>query len=93
LHPSRLIPSKLLVKTNLAAVELHIDHDGPPASALYEHYKVILAQKPLLIWGDLTMADLEFAFSRLPHQGLAVNVIVSSAEEARSIWGTMVGLP
>lgn len=91
LHPSRLIPSQLLVKTNLAAIELHIDHDGPPASALRGHYKTILAEKPLLIWGDLTKADLEFAFSHLPHQGLAINVVVSSAEEASSIWEAMAG--
>jgi hypothetical protein len=91
LHPTRFIPSKLLVKTDLAAIELHIDHDGPRASALHEHYQAILAEKPLLIWGDLTRADLEFVFSRLPHRGLAVNVVVSSAEEARSIWQTMAG--
>jgi hypothetical protein len=90
LHPSRLIPSKLLVKTKLAAIELHIDYDGPRASALNDHYQTILAEKPLFIWGDLSAADLEFVFRRLPHQGLAVNVVVSSVDEARSIWeGTL----
>ena len=88
LHPSRVIPSKLLVKTDLAAIELHIDHDGPRASALEPHYRTILAEKPLLIWGDLTREDLEFVFSRLPRRGLAVNVVVSSVEEAHSIQET-----
>jgi D-glycero-D-manno-heptose 1,7-bisphosphate phosphatase len=83
LHPARVIPSKLLVKTDLAAIELHIDHDGPRAEALYDHYRTILAEKPLFIWGDLTDADLEFVMTRLPKEGLAVNVVVSSLEEAR----------
>ncbi len=85
LHPSRFIPSKLLVETQLAAIELHIDHDGPRASKLEAHYRTILARKPLLIWGDLTGDDLDFVFGQLPHQGLAVNVVVESVEEARGI--------
>jgi hypothetical protein len=89
LHPSRLIPSKLLMETKLAVIELHIDHDGPRACELYEHYRTILAAKPLLIWGDLTSADLDFVFERLPHPGLAVNVVVASVEEAQRIWARM----
>lgn len=86
LHPSRVIPSKLLVKSDLAAIELHIDHDGPRASMLESHYRTILDAKPLLIWGDLTRDDLEFVLTRLPYEGLAVNVVVSSVEEAHSLW-------
>ena len=86
LHPTRLIPSALLAKTALAAIELHIDHDGPRAADLESHYRTILAAKPLLIWGDLTPVDLDFVFNRLPHRGLAVNVVVSGVEEARDIW-------
>jgi hypothetical protein len=89
LHPTRLIPSKLLADTDLAAIELHIDHDGPRACGLEEHYRTILAVKPLLIWGDLTGADLDFVFERLPHPGLAVNVVVSSVEEAHAISARM----
>jgi hypothetical protein len=29
LHPTRFIPTSYLVNTELAAIELHIDHDGP----------------------------------------------------------------
>jgi hypothetical protein len=86
LHPSRFIPSRQLISTNLAAIELHIDHDGPRAERLEQHYRTILGSKPLLIWGDLTGADLDFIFSRLPYQGLAVNVVVSSPKEAQAIW-------
>jgi hypothetical protein len=86
LHPARFIPTRHLVATSLAAIELHIDHDGPRAEALEKHYRTVLAAKPLLIWGDVTQVDLDFIFSRLPHPGLAVNVVVNSAEEAHSIW-------
>ena len=83
LHPSRLIPSRQLAATGLAAIELHIDHDGPRASSLEEHYRTVLAAKPLFIWGDVTPADLDFILTRLPHQGLAVSIAVSSIEEAQ----------
>lgn len=86
LHPSRVIPSKLLVESNLAAIELHIDHDGPRAEALEAHYRTILSAKPLFIWGDLTEGDLDFVFTHLPRQGLAVNIVVPSVEAARAIW-------
>jgi 5-methyltetrahydrofolate--homocysteine methyltransferase len=86
LHPTRFIPSRQLVATKLAAIELHIDHDGPRAEALEPHYRTVLESKPLLIWGDLTAADLEFVFTRLPREGLAVNVVAGSPAEAREIW-------
>ena len=38
------------------------------------------------MWGDVTAADLDFLLTRLPHAGLAVNVLVSSAEEAHDIY-------
>ena len=91
LHPSRVIPSRLLTRSNLAAIELHIDHDGPRAAALESHYRTILSAKPLFIWGDLTAEDLEFVFTRLPHAGLAVNIVVPSVEEARAIWARYFG--
>ena len=58
------------------------------AEALEKHYLAVLAEKPLLVWGDVTNADLEFLLTRLPHRGLAVNVVVNSVEEAHAIWET-----
>jgi len=86
LHPTRFIPVKQLLETELSAVELHIDRDGPRAETLLPHYQRVLACKPLYIWGDLTAEDLDFVFSALPAQGLAVGVIVESPEQARSLW-------
>ena len=89
LHPSRYIPSKLLVESDLVAIELHIDHDGPRAAALEDHYRAILAKKPLYIWGDLSAADLEFILGNLPHQGLAINVVIETPGDASSICSIM----
>ncbi|MBI4873697.1 MAG: hypothetical protein HY822_03575, partial [Acidobacteria bacterium] len=91
LHPARFIPSRLLATSSLAAIELHIDHDGPRAEALAEHYRTILAAKPLIVWGDLTAADLEFVLTRLPRRGLMVNVVVDSVEQAREVWDRSLG--
>lgn len=86
LHPSRYIPSARLAKSGLSAIELHIDYGGPRAEELYPHYRTILEAKPLLVWGDITAADLEFLMTRLPHQGLAIQPVAQSAAEAREIW-------
>ena len=86
LHPTRLVPSRLLAATELGAIELHIDYDGPRAETLERHYRTVLERKPLLIWGDVREADLDFIFSRLPHEGLAVNVVVDSAAAAEAVW-------
>ncbi len=85
LHPTRFIPTKQLMDSQLAAIELHIDFDGPRASELESHYRTVLQSKPLLIWGDVTDADLDFILTRLPHRGLAVNVIVETVEQAHEL--------
>jgi hypothetical protein len=86
LHPTRFIPSRQLVETKLAAIELHVDHDGPRAEAVEPHYRTVLQRKPLLIWGDLTSADLDFVLAHLPGEGLALNIVVKSAADAPAIW-------
>ena len=86
LHPSRLIPTGPLTRSGIDVIELHIDHDGPRAEALAGHYREVLKAKPLLVWGEVTEADLEFILTQLPRQGLAVNVMAESAEQAHAIW-------
>jgi hypothetical protein len=46
----------------------------------------VLKTKPLLVWGDVTGPDLDFMLSQLPSQGLAINLVVESVEEAHRIW-------
>ena len=88
LHPSRFVPVRQLMASGTNIIELHIDHDGPRAETLEKHYRTILSDKPLLIWGDVTEADLDFMFSQLPHRGLAVNIVASSVDAAHELWRT-----
>ena len=92
LHPTRFIPTQQLIASDVSVIELHIDRDGPRAEALEKHYLAILGEKPLLVWGDVTDADLEFLLTRLPHRGLAVNVVVNSVDEAHATWETAMRL-
>ena len=70
----------------MTALELHIDEGGPSAEQLFDVHKKILARKPLLIWGDIPQHDLDWIFSNLPAQGLAVNTVVKSPEQAEALW-------
>jgi hypothetical protein len=86
LHPTGYIPIDLLVETNLLAIELHIDKGGPSAEALLPHYRKIQSRKPLVIWGDLTDADLVFIKQNLDTSSLAVLPVIESPEQADAIW-------
>jgi hypothetical protein len=87
LHPSSYIPVEYLIETSLSAVELHIDFGGPSAEELFPYYRKILDHKPLIIWGDLTVEDLDFIATKLDHQALALLPVVDSLEQAEGIWG------
>jgi len=75
-----------LLGSSTDAIELHIDRGGPSAEDLSEIHKKILSTKPLLIWGDAAWKSVEYALRTLPHRGLAINMVVSSAEQAEDIW-------
>ncbi len=86
LHPTRYIASQLLSESPISVVELHLDFDGPRAEKLAPHHRTLLKSKPLLVWGDVQASDLEFMLAELPSEGLAINLIVGSVEEAHRIW-------
>ena len=86
MHSTGFIPLDDYLGMNLTAMELHIDEGGPSAEELFETHKKILAQKPLLIWGDIPDADLDWIFSKLPAQGLAVNTVVETPEQAQALY-------
>ncbi len=86
LHPSQFIPTDYLVNTNINVIELHMETGGPSAEELHEHHIRVLAHKPLFIWGDMTQTDLDYILSRLPHKGLAINMVADSPQSAHQIW-------
>lgn len=85
-HPTRFVPTDFYVQMPFLALELHVDEGGPTAEELYPAHCKILERKPLFIWGHLSQADLDWIFSKLPPQGLAVLTTVSNPEEAAQIW-------
>jgi hypothetical protein len=89
-HPTGYYPVDAYLDMEMTALELHIDSGGPSAEQLSDVHKKIHATKPLLIWGELPEQDLDWIFSRLPVQGLAVHAVVDSPEQAEEIWNKYV---
>jgi hypothetical protein len=85
-HPSGYIPFRHYVDMGFLALELHIDKGGPSAEQLYDIHKEILTKKPLIIWGEIPETDLDWIFSRLPSEGVAVITVVDSSEMATYFW-------
>ena len=92
LHPSKFSPVDYLLAGKTSVIEMHIDKGGPTAEDLCNTHRKILEQKPLLIWGDLSDADLEFVLKYQPYKGLAINIVVSSPQQASAIWEKAYGL-
>ncbi len=90
-HPTAFVPTDFYLEMPFTALELHIDEGGPTAEALYETHRKILARKPLVIWGNLSRADLEWVFTKLPPGGLAVMTVVAGPEQAGRIWELCLG--
>ena len=85
-HPTPFVPTDAYLDMPFTALELHVDEGGPDAESLYEAHLKILERKPLLIWGDLSDADLDWVFDKLPVPGLAVLTVVDGPEQAGRIW-------
>ena len=86
LHPSQFIPASYLLKTEISVIELHRDIGGPKAKELYGYHSMVLENKPLIIWGDLTDDDLDYILDKLPAKGLLVIPVVKDKQQARNIW-------
>ncbi len=89
-HPTQFYPVDAYLEMDMLALELHIDKGGPCARELYDTHKKILERKPLIIWGDIPEDDLDWIFEKLPQQGLAVNTVVTDANEAQRLWNRYI---
>lgn len=85
-HPTKFVPTDFYLKMPFLALELHIDEGGPNAETLYSTHLKILAQKPLVIWGNIPERDLDWIFTKLPAAGLALITVVGSPQQAGAIW-------
>ncbi len=85
-HSTGFVPTDKYLAMGMSVLELHIDSGGPSACELYERHLAILQHCPLLIWGAIPRHDLDWLFSKLPPQGLAIITVVKDAAEARQLW-------
>jgi hypothetical protein len=85
LHPaSFFILDELLTLDGLKVVEVNKDVGGPSVQEMLPHLAKIMSLRGLILWGDLTLADLEVVRKNLPCRGLALHVVAPSLEEARA---------
>jgi hypothetical protein len=89
-HPAGFYPVDAYLEMDMLALELHIDEGGPSAEELYNVHKKIMDKKPLVIWGDIPEKDLDWIFGNLQPEGLAVNVVVESKEQAKELWNKYI---
>lgn len=89
-HSTGFVPTDTYLDMGVSVLELHIDSGGPSAQDLFERHLAILKRRPLIIWGDIPPAGLDWLFSKLPPQGLAIITVVNTPDQARDLWRTYV---
>ena len=86
LHPASLfILDELLAKDDLRAIEVNKDVGGPSIEELMPSLLKIQKTKSLILWGDLNEEDLRLIKKELSPNGLFLNIIVPSVEEAKHL--------
>ena len=84
LHPaSFFILDELLTLENLKVVEVNKDVCDPGVKEMLPVLQKIMQTRGLILWGDLTVEDLELVRRHLPCRGLALNIVAPTVEEAR----------
>jgi len=84
LHPaSFFILDELLTLDGLNVIEVNKDIGGPGVRDMLPVLSRIMETRGLILWGDLTIEDLEIIRRRLPCRGLCLRVVAPTLEEAR----------
>ncbi|MHB1007304.1 MAG: hypothetical protein ACYC3S_16930 [Chloroflexota bacterium] len=86
LHSGFLHTVDALLETEYpTAIEIALDTGSTPVSAreVIEICRKILKRKPVLLEGEMTAADVEYAYDTLPAEGLYLGPSLSDAEIAR----------
>jgi hypothetical protein len=83
LHPaSFFILDELLTLESLKVVQVNKDICGPGVKEMLPILAKIMQTRGLILWGDLTVEDLELIKQSLPCRGLALNVVAPTPDEA-----------
>ena len=83
LHPnSFFILDELLTLESLKVVQVNKDISGPGVKEMLPVLAKIMQTRGLILWGDLTIEDLEQVRQDLPCRGLALHVVAPTLDEA-----------
>lgn len=86
LHPaSFFMLDELLAKDDLKAIEVNKDVGGPTIEEMLPFFRKIQKTKSLIIWGDLNEKDLRMIKKELSPDGLFLDILVSTVEEAKRL--------
>jgi hypothetical protein len=76
LHPSSFfILDSLLAIDDLDIIEVNKDIGGPSVEEMLPTLQKIMKKKRLILWGDLTLEDLDIVKRNLPVNGLFLNIV------------------
>ncbi len=85
LHPSSFfILDELLTLEGLKVIQVNKDIGGPGVQEMLPVLARIMETRGLILWGDLTVEDLELIRRNLPCRGLALNVVAPTREESEA---------
>ena len=83
LHPaSFFIIDELLSLEGLKVIEVNKDIGGPSVTEMLPVLSKIMDTRGLILWGDLTIEDLEVVKRSLPCRGLCLHVVAPTLAEA-----------
>jgi hypothetical protein len=83
LHPaSFFIIDELLGLEGLKVIEVNKDVGGPSVAEMLPVLSKIMQTRGLILWGDLTIADLEVVKRNLPCRGLGLHVVAPTLAQA-----------
>jgi DNA-binding FadR family transcriptional regulator len=84
LHPaSFFIIDELLSLEGLRVIEVNKDIGGPSVKEMLPVLSKIMQTRGLILWGDLTIEDLEVVKRSLPCRGLCLHVVAPTLAEAQ----------
>ena len=90
LHPSSFfVVDDLLRIEELDVIEVNKDIGGPEVEVMLPVLKNIMDRKRLILWGDLTIKDLELLRKELPLDGLFLNVVTEDLSRIHDIQNSL----
>lgn len=87
LHSSCLYPvDSLLRDSNYAVLQVNYDHAGagPRLPEILPTLQKIIAQRPLIVWGEFTRDEMALIAQTLGSRGLSLQPVVADEQEARA---------